>query len=188
MTIVFRCHVISSIHGKSLNTSFTPKYRHEKAGQVSPQNQSTPFSPQPVLHLPPPTRPQLDSGPTARSLMKEVLLQESNELEGHQAVGLPQPGCSSAGMALGSGPPSSSTNVQAFPSLFSEPIKEEVNEAWGGNYTNANRQMSHIVLSYNKQYGCLWYICIRKGGALRKPCFDCILWRAHYFFSPPVFF
>lgn len=116
--------------------------------------------------------------------MKEVLLQESNELEGHQAVGLPQPGCSSAGLALGPGPPSSSTNVQAFPSLFSEPIKEEVNEAWGGNYTNANRQMSHIVLSYNKQYGCLWCICIRKGGALRKPCFDCISPRAHYFFPP----
>lgn len=116
--------------------------------------------------------------------MKEVLLQESNELEGHQAVGLPQPGCSSAGLALGPGPPSSSTNVQAFPSLFSEPIKEEVNEAWGGNYTNANRQMSHIVLSYNKQYGCLWYICIRKGGALRKPCFDCISPRARYFFPP----
>lgn len=114
--------------------------------------------------------------------MKEVLLQESNELEGHQAVGLPQPRCSSAGLALGSGPPSSCTSVQAFPSLFSEPIKEEVNEAWGGNYTNANRQMSHIVLSYNKQYGCLWYICIRKGGALRKPCFDCILRRAHYLF------
>lgn len=143
-----------------------------------------PPPPQPVLHLPPPTRPQLDSRPTACSLMKEVLLQESNELEGHQAVGLPQPGCSSAGLALGPGPPSSSTNVQAFPSLFSGPIKEEVNEAWGGNYTNANRQMSHIVLSYNKQYGCLWYICIRKGGALRKPCFDCISPRAHYFFPP----
>lgn len=151
---------------------------------------SPPPSPQPVLHLPPPTRPQLDWRPTTCSLMKEVLLQESNELEGHQAVGLPQPRCSSAGLALGSGPPSSSTSVQAFPSLFSEPIKEEVNEAWGGNYTNANRQMSHIVLSYNKQYGCLWYICIRKGGALRKPCFDCILRRAHYlfFFGALAFF
>lgn len=114
--------------------------------------------------------------------MKEVLLQESNELEGHQAVGLPQPRCSSAGLALGPGPPSSSTSVQAFPSLFSEPIKEEVNEAWGGNYTNANRQMSHIVLSYNKQYGCLWCISIRKGGALGKPCFDCVLQRARHLF------
>lgn len=97
-------------------------------------------------------------------------------------LGLPQPRCSSAGLALGSGPPSSSTSVQAFSSLFSEPIKEEVNEAWGGNYTNANRQMSHIVLSYNKQYGCLWDICIRKGGALRKPCFHCVLQRACYLF------
>lgn len=49
--------------------------------------------------------------------------------------------------------------------------------------------MSHIVPSYNKQYGCLWDICIRKGGALRKPCFDCILQRADYFFpGPPAFF
>lgn len=101
-------------------------------------------------------------------------------------LGLAQARCSSAGPALGAGPPSSSTSVQAFPSLFSEPIKEEVNEAWGGNYTNANRQMSHIVLSYNKQYGCLWAICIRKGGALRKPCFDCVLQRlaTFFFFSP----
>lgn len=98
---------------------------------------------------------------------------------GCPSLGAPQPG-----WRLGPAHTSSSTNVQAFPSLFSEPIKEEVNEAWGGNYTNANRQMSHIVLSYNKQYGCLWYICIRKGGALRKPCFDCISRRAHYFFPP----
>lgn len=63
----------------------------------------------------------------------------------------------------------------------------EVNEAWGGNYTNANRQMSHIVPSYNKQYGRPWCICIRKGGAPGKPCFDCVLPRVGYFFfSPPL--
>lgn len=63
--------------------------------------------------------------------------------------------------------------------------RREVNEAWGGNYTNANRQMSHIVPGYNKQYGCLCYICIRKGGALRKPCFDCFLHGLTTFFPPP---
>lgn len=137
-----------------------------------------------VAHLPPPTQPYSDSRPTTWSLMKEVLLQESNELEGHQAVTLPLPQCSSAGLALGSRPPSSTTTVQAPLNLFSEPKKGEVNEAWGGNYTNANRQMSHIVSSYNKQYGCLLCICIRKGGALRKPCFDYWL----LFFWSSIFF
>lgn len=95
----------------------------------------------------------------------------------------------SARPALGPHPPSSATTtVQASTTPFSRPIKGEVNEAWGGNYTNANRQMSHIVPSYNKQYGCLWCICIRKGGALRKPCFDCILQRADYFFPGPSAF
>lgn len=64
--------------------------------------------------------------------------------------------------------------------------RREVNEAWGGNYTNANRQMSHIVPGYNKQYGCLCYICIRKGGALRKPCFDCFLHGLTTFFPPSL--
>lgn len=138
---------------------------------------------------PPPTQSYSDSRPTTWSLMKEALLQESNELEGHQAARVPQPQCSSAGPALGSHPPSSTTIVQASTTPFSGPIKGEVNEAWGGNYTNANRQMSHIVPSYNKQYGCLWDICIRKGGALRKPCFDCIFQWADYFFpGPPAFF
>lgn len=117
--------------------------------------------------------------------MKEALLQESNELEGHQAARLPQPQCSSAGPPLGSHPPSSATIIQASTSLFCGPMKGgEVNEAWGGNYTNANRQMSHIVPGYNKQYGCLCYICIRKGGALGKPCFDCFLQGPTIFFSP----
>lgn len=178
--------------GKTFTLSQRPKTKKNR--QTSPQNQSSPYTPpRPSLstsapHLPPPTQPYSDSRPTTWSLMKEVLLQESNELEGHQAVGLPQPRCSSARPALGSHPPSSVTTVQASTTPFSGPIKGEVNEAWGGNYTNANRQMSHIVPSYNKQYGCLWCICIRKGGALRKPCFDCILQRADYFFpGPPAF-
>ncbi|GLD57831.1 cyclin-dependent kinase 6 [Lates japonicus] len=62
---------------------------------------------------PPPSQPYSDSRPTTWSLMKEALLQESNELEGHQAARLPQPQCSSAGPALGSHPPSSAAIVQA---------------------------------------------------------------------------
>lgn len=79
------------------------------------------------------------------------------------------------GPALACHPPFSAAIIQATTALFSEPIKGEVNEAWGGNYTNANRQMSHIVPHYNKQYGRPWYICIRKGSIPRKPCCGCIL-------------
>lgn len=100
---------------------------------------------------------------------------------------LPQPRCSSARPGHGPHPPFFTAIIQASTAPFSGPIKGEVNEAWGGNYTNANRQMSHIVPRYNKQYGCLWYICIRKGGALRKQCCDCILQRADYFFPGPAF-
>ncbi|KAJ4928446.1 hypothetical protein JOQ06_016238 [Pogonophryne albipinna] len=72
---------------------------------------------------PPPTQSYSDSRPTTWSLMKEVLLQESNELEGHQGAALPHPQCSSAGPGLGSHPPSSSAIVQASTALFSGPIK-----------------------------------------------------------------
>lgn len=74
-------------------------------------------------HPPPHTQSYSDSRPTTWSLMKEVLLQESNELEGHQGAALPQPQCSSAGPALVSHPPSSSAIVQASTALFSGPIK-----------------------------------------------------------------
>lgn len=134
--------------------------------------------PLPPQHPSPPTQSYSDSRPTTCSLMKEALLQQSNELEGHQAVGLVLPLCTSAGPTLGSHPPACIAVVQASTAPFSGPIKGEVNEAWGGNYTNANRQMSHIVLRYNTQYGCLWSISIRKGGTLRKLCFDCIVQRA----------
>lgn len=104
-----------------------------------------------------------------------------------------QSGCSSLGAPQPAGAWVSPTLLLHHRPSFHSSIlwghKGEVNEAWGGNYTNANRQMSHIVPSYNKQYGCLWCICIRKGGALRKPCFDCILQGADYFFpGPPAFF
>lgn len=73
------------------------------------------------LRPPPPTQPSSDRRPTTWSLMKAVLLQESNELEGHQAAGLPRPRRSSARPALGSGPPSSARPgaVQSFHSSHS---------------------------------------------------------------------
>lgn len=82
-------------------------------------------------------------------------------------------------------PPARGPSKASTASILWAHKRGEVNEAWGGNYTNANRQMSHIVPSYNKQYGRPWCICIRKGGALGKPCFDCVLPRVGYFFSSP---
>lgn len=181
---------MSHFNNSKTRKTLTPSKRPKRCTSSRPVF-STPLWPSlsTLAHPPPlPTQPYLGSRPTTWSLMKEALLQESNELEGHQATRLPQPQSCSAGLTLGSHTPSFTAIVQASTAPFCGPIKGEVNEAWGGNYTNANRQMSHIVPSYNKQYGCLWYICIRKGGALRKPCFDCVLQRADYFFSgPPAF-
>lgn len=49
--------------------------------------------------------------------------EQSNELEGHQGAGLPQPQCSSARPALGSHPPPSTATIQASTTPFSGPIK-----------------------------------------------------------------
>lgn len=93
---------------------------------------------------------------------------ESNELEGDQAAG---PALGSAARLSGPAPSRS----------LSLAHKGEPNEAWGRNYTNANWQMSCIVPGYNKQYGCLSWISMRKGGAFWKLCFDC--WFRGGFFS-----
>lgn len=61
--------------------------------------------------------------------------------------------------------------------------KGEPNEAWGRNYTNANWQMSCIVPGYNKQYGCLSWISMRKGGAFWRLCFDCCFFFGEFYSS-----
>lgn len=95
---------------------------------------------------------------------------ESNELEGDQAAG---PALGSAARLSGPAPSRS----------LSLAHKGEPNEAWGRNYTNANWQMSCIVPGYNKQYGCLSWISMRKGGAFWKLCFDCCFWGGFFFHS-----
>ena len=169
---------------KPLNQAetFTPSQRlqTEQNRPVCPQHQAA--HPGPACPLQPP--PSTTQSALLRLKTHHMVIDERGP-----PPGIKWAGRTSSGRAAPASVLLSQASAWVSPTLlrpssttpFSGPIKGEVNEAWGGNYTNANRQMSHIVPSYNKQYGCLWYICIRKGGALRKPCFDCVLQRAHCF-------